>query len=718
MALIGNDSRTLIDGLSTFWRRFFKDVTDLEASYEGTEILLGQVYLNILSDVLNTSVQETPLFRKEYYRLITAREDQIEYKERGPGIPLPVETFYATVIPTDRYVLKTETTFSGIPRLQDLVTAPTNALEEGADYRVIPQEIHFKDDPTGTPPPGFAQRRVTVAAGGRFSSASTDWVAAGVKKGDTLYYSEKVDLGTVPPTDQTSGAFAVWRDLQADARIAKIIHVTSDYLTVSVDTAFPLFPEGVVPTGFSWRVMRLRDDGTYNIALPRAPSVPVPFYDGQIERTTTLEVGEVAFWAVDAKVDDFTIYNNYGYFFTDKHVSTESYRALIRGLMQLYILGPVMARLESALNLIAGLPTTKNEEETLTLYDSGILGSGTTGSLQPGDIFESPVPVFTPASIGDFIKITASDTPSNIGLFNIQEVYDANRVRLGPVTILLPDATVSWTYTRNNKQFVYTDQNTYEFPLDTPIRDDLKEVSNFGTLKLQAFEALTTAMRVTDYIQDPEWWHNIVIPNKLMPNTPAYRRVVTQQLYPNTIGPAGGAYIGDPGFYIGADEDQRIVPAPYRHNAAFILMDRFMKMHMFAVLIDSSVGIDAALTKSIYDVISDVKPVHTLQYIDAPTTLYDVIDVTDDMLVASVLRTIEAIGQVDNTLRIGTTWNIGDTWAFSGPVGGALLLNGGAGYIYAAIGGHDPSIQPGDPLPGPATAVNMIDRPVHVYMHA
>jgi hypothetical protein len=106
MALIGNNADTLLNGLSAFWHRFFRDIGDIQATYEGTEILLGQVYLNFLSDVLNTNIVETPLFRKEYYKLITVREDQVVFHEHGDNIPIaPPLKFYGNP-GTDRYVLR------------------------------------------------------------------------------------------------------------------------------------------------------------------------------------------------------------------------------------------------------------------------------------------------------------------------------------------------------------------------------------------------------------------------------------------------------------------------------------------------------------------------------------------------------------------------------------------------------------------------------------
>ena len=79
MPVIGNNGRSILNGLSDFWHRFFKDLGDVEATYEGASVLLGQTYLNLLSDVLNTSIDDVPLFKQEYYKLITIREDQVMY---------------------------------------------------------------------------------------------------------------------------------------------------------------------------------------------------------------------------------------------------------------------------------------------------------------------------------------------------------------------------------------------------------------------------------------------------------------------------------------------------------------------------------------------------------------------------------------------------------------------------------------------------------------
>jgi len=796
MALIGNNADTLLNGLSAFWHRFFRDIADIQATYEGTEILLGQVYLNFLSDVLNTSVVEAPLFRKEFYRLITIREDELVYREKGDDlVPPPGVQFYGNR-GANRYVYTSDTFFGAIPQLQDTIFAPATSLEEGVDYRVAGGELQLKIDPTNPPAPGYAKRRIVIGIGGKFSSeTTTNWIAAGVEKGDTLYFSESIDLG-----------LGTLLSAQDNARSATIIHVTAEHLTVSIDTPLPTFPAGADPSGFSWRVMRKRDDGTYNPTLPRALSGTAPFTNGQIVKVggvgiTTLEVNELSFWAVDAKIDDLTLYNTYGYFFTNPRLSTETYRSLVRGLMQLYILGPAMARLESALNLTAGLPTIRTEGEILVSYDNGILADGTTGVMLINNVFEIPSPLFSTEAVGGFIGISASDFANNIGTFNIVEYVSPYKVVLKPVLPFTPDVNLKWLFTQDNKQTVTTDQNVYEYPLNTPMREDVKNPANVNLLTFRAFESLTSAIRVTDYVQDPEWWHTITIPQELMPDTPGTRRAVTPQLYPNVLGPVGDANIGDPGFYVGRDEESgnlaegatgkltsgnffevptntfnatsvggyvqiynatnpanigifqilafvnptkvvlvplapfvpesllswgyfkgHLATKPYRHNAAFILMDRFLKLHMFGVLVDASVSLTNILVTDLVKLLKDVKPVHTALYFRPSTAFKDAIDIAEEALrVKTVRRQNEELTTLENDFLIGSSWLIGDTWGFTNPVGGAITTNPMTGGMFVAIGGSDPTIRPADPTnipPGGLPDLSWIDRALHVYTHS
>jgi hypothetical protein len=343
--------------------------------------------------------------------------------------------------------------------------------------------------------------------------------------------------------------------------------------------------------------------------------------------------------------------------------------------------------------------------------------------LDLANVFTIPVATFTTNSVGGYIRITASNYANNLGTFNIIQYISPTQVVLRPATIFSVDPLdpLGWTYTKDSMQVVTTNKGTYEYPLDTPIRSDVTDPLNFEVLTFKAFEPLTTALRVTDYVQDPQWWHQITIPQELMPDTPASRRSVNPQLYPNTIGNIGNANIGDPGFYVGSDEDGHVVDPAYRHNAAFILMDRFLKLHMFGVLVDHSVTLTGLLVNDLQKILKDVKPVHTALYFRPITSFHDVIDLTDTVTIHMVVRKLETMGIIENRLMVGSSWIIGDTWKYASSVGGSLTINPGSGGIYAVIGGMDPSVQPADPTntpPGGPPEFNLIDRPLYVYMHA
>ena len=72
---------SFLHGLSDLWLRFFKDKDMLQAIYRGTEILIGQAYLDLVSEVLNTSMREVPVFNKEFFKLLLIREDGVVFDE-------------------------------------------------------------------------------------------------------------------------------------------------------------------------------------------------------------------------------------------------------------------------------------------------------------------------------------------------------------------------------------------------------------------------------------------------------------------------------------------------------------------------------------------------------------------------------------------------------------------------------------------------------------
>lgn len=578
MAIIGNDSDSFLHGLSDFWLRYFKDVGDLKGLYEGTEILMGQAYLNLLSDVLNASVVETPLFKKQYYHLITLRQDELESTAGG-------------------WVYTSKTTYGKLPTLQNKVFAATAALEESFDYTVDGNKITFKSNPF---------------------------------------------------------------------------------------TPTPL-------NGYGYRVI-----------------------DG---------VGELAFWAVDAEVDEFDLYYRFGHFFSAKTRSSETYRTFIRGIMQLYLLGPAIERIESALNVVAGLPVVREDGELVTSIDDGVSAMGNDGALF-GDRFQSAATYFGPTAVGGYISITNGDS-WNLNTYPVLEVLgNGHELRVGaPVDFqgttwpgFNSETGTVWEFSSSGKHLLVTDRHTYVLPRGIALRPDI----GVGT-PLTAFEPLTDAVRVTDYISDPEWWHHITIPENLY-TAPLESRISSPDPVIGKIGATsetGYAKIGDPGFTIGpadgfhwddalqayVDEvlDVPAEPLPrYRQRAAFVIMDRFLKMHIFGVTIDQRLGLSAV---EMLTLLREVKPTHTSFYFKTGVRFTDLVLLDDSSTLGWLAATLRLM---DDCRETPTNWKVGQL-----KVGGGYRFD--PGFIPTAVYPVTPSDTPlivGGPnptvIPQPGEVVEML----------
>lgn len=649
MALIGNNHDTLLKGLSDFWVRFFKDSEELQSAYEGVSFLVGQVYLELLHSVLNSSVEDAPVFKKENFRLLTVREDEVFYRE---GLSLN----------SGRYGVHTEMYYHSLPFLQNKVFEPTASLEEVEDYDILNGKLFFLEDPVHLP--GYATRTLHVETGGVFRIPGKDWAAQGVKKGDQLIASA---------SDPT---------LRHNTSTFTIVYVAGDQLFLSRDTPVVVDPQDSPP--HAWAIRRFRVDRT-SFRLPGAAS---PAFEGYLSGPEILsDIKEISFWAVSGGVDSYALYENFGHLFTTRRASSETYRALLKGLMQLYIMGPAIDRIESALHVLTNLPVIRDDGEVLDSYSSGLDGSGLDGSLSDNR-FHSPSGGFTPTDVGGHILVQESQYATNIGNHQIIAVESEQVVWLRPPAHgFKNDTSLSWEFSRSNAQIVNTDQRSYAFPRQVPLRADVTDPANEGQLSFQAFEPLTTAVRVVDYLKDPEWWHYISIPSHIAPGRTLRDRFVSPQLYPWVLGPEGRFSIGDPGLQIGGDT--------YRNHANFEYLDRYLKYHLFSVEIAPEIPLSHILLTDIQNLMREVKPAHTEIYLRPLSTF------TDRVRVQDVLSTVKPFARfrnsfeaINNELRIGQAveWRIGDRWVFSGydvqrsGTGNALAIGGTNPFIYRTEG--------------------------------
>ena len=466
---------SFLHGLSDLWLRFFKDVDRLKPVYRGTEILVGQAYLELMSTVLNISVRETPVFNREWFKLLTVREDQVSYDATS-----------------DRYVLELPDNIKDFDYLHNQIFGPTVILQKELDFDI---DTSGEEDEL------------------RFLKNPFDWTGSG-------------DL---------------------------------------------------IP-GVAFRIVSvLQDDGS------------------------EVDYRQLAFWIPEAQVDRFNLYLRYGYLLDRFEPSSESYRALLQGIMRYFMLGPTFDYMVSALNVVVGLPLVREDGEVLQSVDR-----------------------------------TADDD------------YD----------------------------LVITNRNTYYFKKGMPFRDDIEDISNWGSFTLDAFEYLTSVFIAKDHVSNPEWWYNIVIPQQMLPDEIRARRILVPDLYDNLINnPEGLVKIGDPGFFIGADEDG-FVPTgrpSKRHLFSYITFERFLRHHIYTVEIDRD-ALNAGLvpyprtSEDIQQIIIAGASAYLFLYLEPDITLEDAVlflPDTDELQVKVQAEIENVIGAVDGVLTIGLkSWKIGDYYKY------------------------------------------------------
>lgn len=507
-------SAGFLNGLSDLWLRFFKDRAILEGLLRGGELLVGQAYLDLVSNVLNVSIRETPLFNKELFRLLTVREDQLTYS-----------------LENDVWVFELPDNIKDFKYLYNKIFSPTVILEKKINF-----DIYTRED-----------------------------------NDELRFYSDPFD----------------WEDT---------------------------------------------DEPIQGVAL-RVVDV-----DGVTKR-------ELAFWVPDVSVDHYNLYLTYGYLLNRFEPSSESYRQLLRGLMNYYVMGPTVSRVTSILNSIVGMPVINNEGEIL------------------------------------------------------QSVTNAD-----------------------GKNTVLTNRNSYVFDENIPLREDILDEANWTTLTFFAFEVLTLVFLVKDAVTDPTWWYGITIPSNLMPGASEVRRQATPLLYDNLINnPAELLFIGDPGFFIGADDDGFIPSARVakRHASSFILFERFLKHNIFAVVPDTTVFTQGLLPfprteRDLVQILVAGSSAYTFLYTAPELTFTDKVIILDGVgedpdgtgMCLNVLPELDSVitSGTEGSLQVSTrTWYLGDYWRYEGndiimdnTVEVPFKREGNpfedhAGNTWIVIGGSDPS---------------------------
>jgi hypothetical protein len=378
-------------------------------------------------------------------------------------------------------------------------------------------------------------------------------------------------LGYVSPTDLRVKLY--------DQTPGTIAHVWSVGDRIELDAGV-----GAPNTGTYYVEEILTDGNAVVLGGGHTPVLPEPM-DGSLGVVTwptgTVDVEtpqerivEVAMWAPDIQVDRLSLASTYGYLLDRVEPSSEAYRSTLRGLMQLYMLGPTCARLEAAVHVLAGLPVVRDENELLLGYERDVVAGGSSLSLDGPSRTARLLSGEFPPSVEGFLVIETG--------FNAGRVFTVES-KVSPTELLLTtepftETGATWEIVGQDTHTVVTDRNRYTLPLTLPFRPNLVDPSSFGTLRLRAFSTFTEAVQVQDEVGTPGWWQDARIPAVLWPGQPQSRLQSSPAYVEHVIDPVDEACIGDPGFHIGTDDsgveiERKVLQAETGDLTAVLSMD-------------------------------------------------------------------------------------------------------------------------------------------------
>jgi hypothetical protein len=213
---------------------------------------------------------------------------------------------------------------------------------------------------------------------------------------------------------------------------------------------------------------------------------------------------EMALWGCDVLVDRDVLYRNFGYLLGFRRRTSDAYRAFLKGVARLYLLGASATRLETALNVMFDLPVVREDGEVLLAYDDGVHAStadgygavtdgreGRDGVLAiSGATFTSVTGGFFAADVGSTITLSS---PTGSREVVITGVTSATTVTISPAPTA-NETGVVWRYTHAlvTRRFTVT-SSTFAFEQDDIGADiEIKTATNSrnnGTYRVIAVES-------------------------------------------------------------------------------------------------------------------------------------------------------------------------------------------------------------------------------------
>lgn len=565
MIYSSNSQRTnFIQSLSRMWRTVFSQSDQLQTAYKAGEQVVAQAYMDLLQDMLGSSIHKQRLFRRLLFRY--------HVLEDSTCFIVPGFTNQET-----RYLFPVEIEDKGwkvnsIRYIGNSLIAPTVFQESGVDFDILvdgsvefqqykgrnpnlPNQdyIAFKSDPFTTQ--GFAIKRKEETFYNIVSpiGAAVDYSALGV----TTSHSVRITF------DADGRQFT----LPISSVAVSQLGFDAAYLGV-----MDADPERLKNRGYTFEV--LDNDGTVSVSAARGRFL-----------SQTLQVRGVAVWFSDLLVDDYALAEVYGAFIGPQETSTESYRNLLRGLLQYYVKGNSLTRTTSAVHVIAGLPVIDSDGETVEEITTGVPSTTILTSQNPyytdADFPLSDTILKTAGKIDgntpddtarwlvfptevDLLKLGVSGSDSvliskgngaAVYVAPILKVYNNRRLLLQAGSEVPNGAGTYWGFSIGSNNPDY--DNKFGTRTDIPL-----VVENFSrdtSTQLKALDPITDAVKVVDFLSEPQWYEGTLTPRELLEDGDVVRRTASERYTAVKIG-TPGLKIGDPHFVIGRDENGRAAP--------------------------------------------------------------------------------------------------------------------------------------------------------------
>jgi hypothetical protein len=608
----GPKDGSLFVTLSSFWRQLFKDEGHLEGIYKATEILLGQVYLEMLENARATALETTPVYGKDYWReiLLVEAEQDIEVT--------PVGTQWA--FPLDEDIVD-------FRFLQNRVTTPTRIFEAGRDFEVqiiddLPQVVFTRESPLDVD-------EVAVA----FISRDIETVLTG-SDAAVSYGTPNEHLPTTEP-DRTTAKNARYL-LRRTLTITGVRYETRDAAFVDGRNTWLQLPGGTFTAASAvGKTLRgFHTSGGSIVAEDRTVTAVSsedvlvinaafdPLFAGQVQLIDpeTFQPEHVGFSLV---VTDHTNAANSGTYVIESVTSgTEAV------LTTAFPFDDTTARLYTGVTRAALVLTILSAQTRLTDVDVGRAAYVSDGSGNEGffviDALANPnasgfyqdVTVLDPDGVissfdttGLSVSVRVQDPSASRVIWEMQSPQITRRAQLyapdidvdrrylserygvligreepssdaykqflrgvfqyfwvGPTHFALESALntmVGFPVIESegeillrviqsaDKDEVITDRRSYVLPAGY-VKEELTETTEQGR-SFRQLEPLTNAFIVEDLVSDPTWMFNSVLPSAVMPDDSEARRLINPRLIKTA---ADGAWrVGDPGVFVGTGAD-------------------------------------------------------------------------------------------------------------------------------------------------------------------